>query len=213
MTAAASVTTLDAAAAAAAAWTSDNCSRRCCLRADSFQRFLTAFCERPGSILAILDHGIVDIPRHCSTRSRSARSSSSVHSAGSRTSGAKCMDHRSLHCLPLLLVLRSWAISDQFFGPRSSTSCTRRWSSAALHGLGDARARRAEEPAPAPCAGGGNLSARPIEDSPGDAALCAALQPPSEDAALSSSEQGEGCSLCSSSNSMLLPWNGCACDV
>lgn len=197
---------------------------------------------RPGSILAILDHGIVDIPRHCSTRLPRRRSSCAVHSAGFCTSGAKCMDHlhareekepefrvrisqktawrrslrpysvpprrtahtyiggpggqaragshRFLHCVPPLSVLRSWAISDQCFGPRSSTSGIRRWSSSALHGLGGARAGKAErEPARSPCVGGRrNLSARPIEDSLGDAALCAALQPPREDAALSASE-------------------------
>ena len=48
---------------------------------------------RPGSILAILDHGIVDIPRHCSTRLPRRRSSCAVHSAGFRTSGARYMDH------------------------------------------------------------------------------------------------------------------------
>ena len=92
-----------------------------------FQRFLTAFSERPGSSLAIL----VQLLPHLPCASTRIASSSSVQPPFFRD-GSRWLNQRSRHCLPMRPGMRS-ATSLHLPMPASMQSMTP-WSSSLVHG-------------------------------------------------------------------------------
>mmetsp|Transcript_105987 Transcript_105987/g.306667 ORF Transcript_105987/g.306667 Transcript_105987/m.306667 type:complete len:369 (+) Transcript_105987:1648-2754(+) len=115
---------------AAASWASFSAVRCWAFwrrRVAEFQRFFTAFSERPGSSLAILVH---ELP-HLDCASTSTASSSSVQPPF-LSDGSRWLNHLSLHCLPMRPGMRS-AISDHLVMPASMQSMMI-WSSSLVHG-------------------------------------------------------------------------------